>query len=76
MVSTITELDTCGLSCPLPLLKAKQALNGMMSGEQLRIKSTDQGSRRDFSVFVEQSGNVLLDSREENGVYIYLLQKK
>ena len=76
MTSTIIELDTCGLNCPMPLLKAKQALNSMSSGEQLRVRSTDQGSWRDFRVFTEQSGHQLLDSREEQGVYIYLLQKK
>ncbi len=76
MTSTLIELDTCGLSCPLPLLKAKQALNTMNSGDQLQVKSTDQGSWRDFRVFSEQSGNTLVTSREEDGVYTYLLLKK
>ena len=76
MSAPIIELDTCGLNCPLPLLKAKQALHAMSSGEQLRLRSTDQGSWRDFRVFSEQSGHLLLDSREENGIYSYLLQKK
>lgn len=70
------ELDTCGLNCPLPLLKAKQALNAMPSGEQLRVRATDPGSQRDFRVFAEQSGHQLLESSEDNGVFIYLLQKK
>ena len=76
MASTLIELDTCGLNCPLPLLKAKQALNAMHSGEQLQVTATDQGSWRDFRVFSEQSGHQLLASREDNGVYTYLLQKK
>lgn len=76
MPSTVTEVDARGLSCPLPLLKAKQALNAMDSGEQLQVLATDQGSWRDFRVFTQQSGHQLLDSREEDGVYIYLLQKK
>lgn len=70
------ELDTCGLDCPLPLLKAKQALNGMRSGEQLRVRATDPGSQRDFRVFAEQSGHRLLESSADNGVFIYLLEKR
>ena len=70
------ELDTCGLDCPLPLLKAKQALNTMNSGEQLRVLATDPGSQRDFRSFAEQSGHRLLESREQNGVFSYLLEKR
>ena len=70
------ELDARSLTCPLPLLKAKQALNGMESGERLRIWATDGGSVRDFQVFCELSGNHLLESAEADGVYSYLLQKK
>lgn len=71
----ILELDATGLECPMPLLKAKRALNGMNTGERLRVRSTDQGSVRDFRVFAEQSGHLLLESEEQSGVYIYLLQK-
>lgn len=70
------ELDTCGLECPLPLLKTKQALNAMQSGEQLCVHATDPGSQRDFRVFAEQSGNRLLESSEADGVFTYLLQKR
>lgn len=72
---TLHELDTCGLDCPLPLLKAKQALNAMASGEMLRVRATDPGSQRDFRVFAEQSGHALLESSECDGIFIYLLQK-
>lgn len=75
-ISSMHELDTCGLDCPLPLLKAKQALNRMQSGETLRVRATDPGSQRDFRVFAEQSGHQLLESNEENGVFCYLLQKR
>jgi TusA-related sulfurtransferase len=72
----VRELDTCGLDCPLPLLKAKQALNAMNSGEQLRVRATDPGSQRDFRVFAEQSGHQLLESSADNGIFSYLLQKR
>lgn len=70
------EVDARGLSCPLPLLKAKQALNRMASGERLRVLSTDAGSQRDFDAFARQSGHQLLSSDESDGVYRYLLEKK
>lgn len=76
MTASIRELDTCGLACPLPLLKAKQALNAMASGEQLQIIATDQGSWRDFQVFAGHSGHKLLESQEIDGIYRYLLEKK
>lgn len=69
------ELDARGLDCPMPLLQAKRALNAMRVGQRLQVLATDQGSVRDFRVFAEQSGHVLLASDESNGVYRHLLQK-
>jgi tRNA 2-thiouridine synthesizing protein A len=69
------RLDASGLTCPLPLLKAKQALNGMAAGRVLEIVCTDPGSVRDFKVFAEQSGNDLLKSEESAGTYTYWLRK-
>lgn len=71
----MVELDARGLLCPMPLLKAKQALNKMQSREQLRVLATDPGSQRDFRVFAEQSGNLLLESEAHGGEFIYVLQK-
>lgn len=70
------EVDACGLQCPMPLLKAKKALNALAGGERLRVLATDPGSVRDFEVFSRQSGHRLLESRQENGRYRYLLEKK
>lgn len=69
------EVDARGLSCPLPLLKAKQALNKMQSGERLHVLATDVGSVRDFRTFAELSGNRLLESTEQDGCYSYILEK-
>ncbi len=69
------ELDTRGLVCPMPLLKAKRALSTMEVGQCLQVLSTDQGSVRDFRVFAEQSGHLLLASDEAEGVYRHLLKK-
>ncbi len=73
---SVTEVDARGLDCPMPLLKAKRALNAMESGEQLRIVATDSGSQRDFKVFAQQSGHQLLSSEVDGDVYRYLLQKR
>jgi tRNA 2-thiouridine synthesizing protein A len=72
----LVEVDATGLACPMPLLKAKRALNVMQVGQRLRVLATDQGSVRDFRVFAEQSGHLLLDSAELDGVYSYLIEKR
>ena len=69
------KLDTCGLTCPLPLLKAKQALNRLGSGLVLEVVCTDPGSVRDFEVFAKQSGNELLRQEESDGQYTHWLKK-
>ena len=70
------SIDLRGLMCPMPLLKAKKALNGMSALQVLHVLATDPGSKRDFEVFAEQSGNTLLASAEDDGVFSYLIRKK
>ena len=69
-------LDATGLNCPMPLLKAKRALNDLAPGELLLVLATDPGSVRDFEVFSTQSGHALLESGRDQGRYRYLLEKK
>lgn len=69
-------LDARGMSCPLPLLKAKLALNEMIAGEVLHVRATDAGSKRDFERFAELSGHALLGSVAEGGEFQYWLRKK
>ncbi|MGH6647997.1 sulfurtransferase TusA family protein [Aquabacterium sp.] len=57
------ELDARGLTCPLPILKAKKALSDMHSGEVLKVLATDPGSVRDFQAFARQTGNDLVDQQ-------------
>ena len=70
------EVDTRGLNCPLPILKAKKALNGMQSGQTLRVVSTDAGSVRDFQAFAKQTGNELLAQQNIAGDYIHLMRRR
>ncbi|WP_425321170.1 sulfurtransferase TusA family protein [Cellvibrio japonicus] len=70
------QLDAQGLNCPLPLLKAKQALRVLAEGDVLRVLATDAGSWRDFRAYADLSGQVLLGAAEQGGIYCYLIQKK
>ena len=70
-----TELDATGLNCPLPILRAKKALNGMESGKVLRIIATDPGAVKDFEAFAKQTGNELMSSAEEDGKFTFLMKK-
>ncbi|MEX2163582.1 MAG: sulfurtransferase TusA family protein [Sulfuricaulis sp.] len=69
------ELDARGLNCPLPILRAKKALNMLTTGQTLLILATDPGSAKDFEVFAKQTGNQLLESKALNGEYTFLLKK-
>jgi tRNA 2-thiouridine synthesizing protein A len=69
------ELDASGLNCPLPILRAKKALTGMNAGQVLHIIATDPGSVKDFDAFAKQTGNELLESKEDGGKFYFLLKK-
>ena len=69
------ELDASGLNCPLPILRAKKTLTGMESGKVLHIIATDPGSVKDFEAFARQTGNELMESKEEGGKFLFLIKK-
>ncbi len=70
------ELDTRGLNCPLPILKAKKALADMASGELLRVVSTDPGSTRDFQAFARQTGNELVEQTSAGADFMHVLRRR
>ena len=70
------EIDTRGLNCPLPILKAKKALADMASGEVLKVVSTDPGSMRDFQAFARQTGNELLEQSSANDEFVHYLRRR
>ena len=70
------EIDTRGLNCPLPILKAKKALADMASGEVLKVLATDPGSIRDFQAFSRQTGNELVEQATEADEYIHYLKRR
>ena len=70
------ELDTRGLNCPLPILKAKKALADMGSGQLLRVVSTDPGSVRDFQAFARQTGNELVEQTSGGSEFVHVLRRR
>lgn len=70
------EIDTRGLNCPLPILKAKKALAEMSAGELLRVVSTDPGSMRDFQAFARQTGNELVEQTTAGADFLHVLRRR
>jgi TusA-related sulfurtransferase len=70
------DLDTRGLNCPLPILKAKKALADLVSGQTLRVVSTDPGSMRDFQAFARQTGHELLGQTSQGAEFVHLLRRR
>lgn len=70
------ELDTRGLNCPLPILKAKKALAELQSGQTLRVVSTDAGSVRDFQAFAKQTGNELLEQQTVEKDFFHVMRRR
>ena len=70
------EIDTRGLNCPLPILRAKKALSDMTSGQVLKILATDPGSMRDFKAFARQTGNELVAQQTVDKEFIHYLKRR
>ena len=75
-METNKEIDTRGLNCPLPILKAKKALADMASGQLLEVLATDSGSLRDFQAFAKQTGNELVEQQTVGAEYIHVLRRR
>ncbi|MDD3649887.1 sulfurtransferase TusA family protein [Immundisolibacter sp.] len=70
------ELDTSGLLCPLPVLKARRALNAMQSGQCLLVIATDGKAPDDFAAFCQQSGDRLLEVQRDGERFRIVVQKR
>jgi TusA-related sulfurtransferase len=76
MMQIDKEIDTRGLNCPLPILKAKKALTDMQSGQLLKVVCTDGGSVRDFQAFSRQTGNELVEQQTVGDEFIHVLRRR
>ena len=72
----IAEVDARGLACPLPLLKAKQAMRGLAVNELVRVIATDSGSLKDFVSFAQITGQRIEGFYQQDQVYYYLIRKQ
>lgn len=76
------ELDARGLQCPMPLAKTAKALNGLQSGQILKVVATDEGSVLDFKSWSKQSktGELLAQetTADDDGrtLYVHYLQRR
>jgi len=70
------ELNCEGLNCPLPILKTKKAIDGLQSGQILKMTATDPGSVNDMDSWAKRTGNQVVSHSESAGVHTYMIMKK
>jgi tRNA 2-thiouridine synthesizing protein A len=75
-ITIVTTLDLKGLSCPLPIIKTAKAMKELTAGQLLEVFATDPGSVPDFKAWSKVTGNALVESGEEDGVFHFVLKKK
>lgn len=71
-----TKLDTSGLSCPMPILKAKKALSAMAPGAVLEVIATDPAAPKDFVAFCKATGHELLATVEAAGIWHFRIRRQ
>ncbi len=69
------EIDSSGLNCPLPVLKARKALSEMSDGQRLHLIATDKGANKDIPAFCKMTGNPLIESEETEGKLHFIIEK-
>lgn len=68
-------LDAKGLSCPMPLVKTKKAMDSLQSGQVLEVRVTDKGAKNDLAAWAKSGGHTLLEIKEEEGVLRFFIRK-
>lgn len=69
------QLDCTGLSCPMPIVKTKKAMEGIEEGQVLEVKATDKGSIADLKAWCDSVGHQYIGMFEENGVLFHYIRK-
>jgi tRNA 2-thiouridine synthesizing protein A len=75
MADVTRTLDASGLACPMPVVRTRQAMDELAPGDVLEVISTDRGSLRDLPAWAEATGNRLIEKREEDGRFTFLIEK-
>jgi len=70
------HVDARGLSCPLPIVRTAIAIKPLPSGALVEVLATDPGSTKDFVAWAKTTGNELVESSVEEGVYRFILRRK
>lgn len=68
-------LDAKGLTCPMPIVKTKKAMNVIESGEVIEIHTTDKGAKNDLSAWAKSGGHELLKYEEDNDIFKFWIKK-
>ncbi|MCB9452896.1 MAG: sulfurtransferase TusA family protein [Anaerolineaceae bacterium] len=68
-------LDCSGMSCPLPILKTKKAVDALEVGQILKMIATDPGSKSDMEAWTNKTGNKLLEYVQEDNKHIFFIEK-
>ncbi len=74
-ITAADTLDARGLLCPMPVVKASKAIKGVGVGEVLKVMATDRGALADFPAWADDTGNEIVESHEEDGVYIFHIKR-
>ncbi|MDH5655166.1 MAG: sulfurtransferase TusA family protein [Spirochaetia bacterium] len=75
-ITVTQELDCRGLNCPMPIMKTKKAVDGLSSGDVLKMVATDPGSANDMIAWAKRTGNELVKTEEGNGEFVFFVKKK
>ena len=75
-ITIALSLNLKGLSCPMPIIKTAKAMKDMPPGRLVEVFATDPGSVPDFKAWAQATGNPLVESTEEGGVFHFILKKK
>ena len=70
------RVDARGLSCPLPIVRTAQAIRSVPSGQLLEVIATDPGSVKDFAAWSKATGNALVETSSDAGVYRFVICRK
>ena len=68
-------LDCSGMSCPMPILKTKKAVDGLAAGQVLKMIATDPGSKPDVEAWTRKTGNELVEYQAEGDKHIFFIRK-
>ncbi|MBV8979623.1 MAG: sulfurtransferase TusA family protein [Acidimicrobiia bacterium] len=75
MTQPARTLDASGLACPMPIVRTRQAIEDLASGDILEVISTDRGSLTDIPSWADTLGHTLVDARQEGERFVYLIKK-